>query len=100
MSTYDDLGPELPREARPADPPWHPVNVGHLVMGVAFLGLAAVWALLASDTVQLENARWLLPMPWLVAGALGLATTVLRGRRRGRSGRMAGWHQDSPSSQG
>lgn len=79
-----DAGPELPREQR-ADTPrrtgWHPVNVGHLVMGVAFLGLVVVWALIASDTVQVEEAGWILGLPWLVAGAIGLAASVLRGRR-------------------
>ncbi len=72
----------------------HPVNIGHLVMGTAFVGLVTVWALVSSDAVELENARWLLPLPWLVAGLVGLAATVLRnvGRRQGpRPGKMSGW---------
>ena len=88
MSTYD-TEPERPREdARSAHPPTgrHPVNTGHLVMGVAFVGLVIVWALLTSDAVQLDNARWILPLPWLAAGAAGLVATLLRGR--GPSGRM------------
>ncbi|WP_447647137.1 hypothetical protein [Nocardioides zeae] len=56
----------------------HPVNVGHLVMGIAFLGLACVWALLASGAADAGDTRWLLPIPWLVAGAAGLAATVWR----------------------
>lgn len=56
----------------------HPVNVGHLVMGIAFLGLACVWALLASGAAGAGDTRWLLPIPWLVAGAAGLAATVWR----------------------
>ncbi|HEY1135574.1 MAG TPA: hypothetical protein VGE77_13450 [Nocardioides sp.] len=56
----------------------HPVNVGHLVMGIAFLGLVGVWALLATETVDGPDTRWLLPLPWLLAGAAGLAATVLR----------------------
>lgn len=88
MSTVHE--PERPREEPiPATTSGrHPVNVGHLVMGVAFLGLVAVWALITSDTVQLENARWILPLPWLVGGAVGLVATLLRGRRP--SGRMQG----------
>ena len=92
MSIYDpsyDSGPERPREdARLSHPPTgrHPVNTGHLVMGVALVGLVIVWALLTSDTVQLENAGWLLPLPWLIGGAAGLVATMLRGR--GPSGRM------------
>lgn len=82
---------EIPLEERPQeDRGWHPVNVGHLVMGTAFVGLAVVWALISSDTVDLDDARWLLPFPWLVAGLVGLAATVLRNLRR-RPGRMSGW---------
>lgn len=86
MSTDDVFDPiERPREDRkpPARPSgWHAVNTGHLVMGTAFVGLVIVWALLISDTVQLDNARWILPLPWLVAGALGLLAAVLRGPRQ------------------
>ena len=69
---------------------WHPVNVGHLVMGTAFAGLFAVWALVSSDAVELGSARWLLPLPWLIAGVVGLAATVLRNVGR-RPGKMSGW---------
>ncbi len=89
MSAYDETT-ELPREDRAdrADRATgdrrtgrHPVNTGHLVMGVAFLGLVVVWALLVSDTVLLADARWLLPLPWLVGGAAGLLATLFRGRQ-------------------
>lgn len=66
----------------------HPVNVGQLVMGLAFLGLTAVWAVLAADALDGDALRWLLPLPWLVAGAAGLlATTWGAARRRSASGR-------------
>ena len=71
--------------AAPTDPAStsgrHPVDVGHLVMGVAFLGLAVVWLLVTVGTVDLSESRWLLPLPWLVAGAVGLLAPVARGRR-------------------
>ena len=80
-SAYDV---ELPREQRADTHPGragrHPVNVGHLVMGVAFLGLTVVWALVVSDTVAIEDNGWILGLPWLVAGAAGLLATVLRQR--------------------
>jgi hypothetical protein len=61
----------------------HPVNIGHLVMGVALLGLAVIWALLESDTASASDLRWLLPVPWVAAGAVGLVATAprLRGSR-------------------
>lgn len=58
---------------------FHPVNVGHLVMGVAFLGLTVVWILVVvADVVELEEKGWVMGLPWIVAGAVGLAATALR----------------------
>lgn len=62
---------------------FHPVNVGHLVMGVAFAGMVLVWALVQGDVVADEELRWLMPMPWIAAGAAGLAATVWPSRRAG-----------------
>jgi hypothetical protein len=61
----------------------HPVNVLHLVFGVAFVGLVVNWALIQSDTVDGSGLRWLLPIPWVAAGAAGLiaAAPRLRGTR-------------------
>ena len=60
----------------------HPVNIGHLVMGIAFLGLVGVWAIIQSDLVEGTDVRWLLPVPWVFAGIAGLlATTLTSGRR-------------------
>jgi hypothetical protein len=62
----------------------HPVNVGHLVMGIAFLGLALIWALIESGVASASDLRWLLPVPWVAAGVVGLAATAprLRGTPR------------------
>ena len=61
----------------------HPVNVLHLVLGVAFLGMVVNWALIQSGTVDTDGLRWLLPSPWVAAGAAGLiaAAPRLRGSR-------------------
>ena len=89
--TEQMTGPETPIEGRNQRATgWHSVNVGHLVMGTAFVGLVIVWALISSDTVELVDAHWLLPLPWLVAGVVGLAATVLRNVGR-RPGKMSGW---------
>jgi len=68
----------------------HPVNVGHLVMGIAFLGLVGVWALIQSDVVQGGDVRWLLPVPWVLAGLAGLLAIGLSGSKRW-STRQSGW---------
>lgn len=106
--SHVEPGPERPRAERATDPSdpqgarrsgRHPVNVGHLVMGVAFLGLVVVWGLVTSDTVQLHESGWVLGLPWLVAGALGLLASVLRGPRDlagtpppGTPGQDGGWN--------
>lgn len=69
----------------------HPVNVGHLVMGVALLGLLHVWALVEGDWIDGDALRWVLPVPWVLAGVAGLVVLVLRDRRAGSSQR--GWVQ-------
>ena len=68
----------------------HPVNIGQLVMALAFLGLLAVWALVQADAVDAHDVRWLLPVPWVVAGAVGLLATTLSSRQRWGS-RQTGW---------
>ena len=47
----------------------HPVNITQLVLGVAFAGMVLVWALVQGDVVDTSELRWLLPIPWLAAGA-------------------------------
>lgn len=82
MSTVEKTSPA----GRPGR---HPVNVGHLVMGLAFLGLLAIWAVVQSDVVEGEDVRWLLPAPWILAGVAGLTASVLSGRRHVQ--RQTGW---------
>jgi hypothetical protein len=77
-------------EVRERESGRHPVNVGHLVMGVALLGLVACWALIVGDVVEGDDVRWLLPTPWVLAGAAGLIALAVGGRR-GREARQVGW---------
>lgn len=72
---YDEQDPSA-RSGR------HPVNIGHLVMGLAFASFVVIWALLQADVVGDGDLRWLAPVPWLVGGAVGLAAVTLAGRRR------------------
>jgi len=76
----------------------HPVNVGHLVMGVAFLGIVGVWALIQSDTVDGGDVRWLLPVPWVLAGLAGLLAIGISGSKRWTT-RQTGWVDTADTTQ-
>lgn len=76
------------RPARPSGR--HPVSIGHLVMGIAFLGLAVVAGLVSGNVVDGDDVHFLMPLPWVLAGLGGLAALVLRDRGRYGS-RMQGW---------
>jgi hypothetical protein len=68
----------------------HQISIGHLVMGLAFLGIVGVWGLVQTDTVGGDDIRWLMPIPWVVAGLVGLAATAITGQRR-HAVRQTGW---------
>jgi hypothetical protein len=78
--------PEQPQQPEQPARSWaagiHPVNVLHLVFGVAFVGLVVNWALIESGTVGVHALRWLLPIPWVAAGVAGLLATAPRLRSR------------------
>lgn len=73
---------------------FHPVNIGHLVMGVALLGLVGVWALWQGDVVSGDDLHWLMPVPWVAAGLVGLVATAITGTRR-HATRQTGWVQST-----
>lgn len=58
------------------------INLSQLVMAVAFLAMVAIWGLLTTDTVSVKDLRWLLPIPFLSAGAVGLVASLTDVRRR------------------
>jgi fatty acid desaturase len=85
MSTLFDPTPEPGDPTPDAQVPAEPTavqrpSVLHLVVGLVFLGLAALWALSASGTVSSDDT-WLLPGLLIVAGAAGLVTALAGGRR-------------------
>lgn len=77
MSNY------TPQPTYPDSSGRHPVNILHLVMGVIFLGAVTIWGLIWAEIASTEDLRWLLPLPWVIAGAAGLLVITLSGRRRG-----------------
>jgi len=91
MSDTEQLNDE--RHDRPSGR--HPVNIGHLVMGLAFVGLVAVWALVQGGVVDHHDVRWLLPLPWVVAGIVGLVASTLTSRDRWGT-QQTGWIDDRP----
>jgi hypothetical protein len=72
---------------------FHPINIGHLVMGVAILAGLGCWGLVQSDTVTGDDIHWLLPVPWVLAGVVGLVATAITGSRR-YAVRQTGWVGD------
>ena len=40
-------------------------------MGLAFAGLVVIWALIEGDVIADSDIRWLLPIPWVLAGTAG-----------------------------
>ena len=82
MSDYDTYADHDWSEPEP-DHSWrHPLNIGHLVMGLAFLGLVMIWVFVITGVVADDDVRWLLPVPWVLAGGAGLVATALAARRR------------------
>jgi hypothetical protein len=77
---------------------WHPVNVGHLVMGIAFVAIVGVWALIQTDVVDGGDVRWLLPVPWVLAGLGGLLAIGLSSSRKWAT-RQTGWVEPTPTDE-
>ena len=98
MNGYDDNRvPDRGADGTATRSGRHPLSTGYLVTGLVFLGIAASWALRASDLIDDEGARWILPLVLIVAGVAGLAASVARsampGRRHVRDDRVPGYDE-------
>ena len=69
-------------EAESVGPPGRQLSVPHLVMGLIFLGIAASWGLHRVGVIESVEVQWVMPLILVVAGAAGLAASLLRGRAR------------------
>ena len=78
-----DLTPEPSAEPSAGPSVGHRPSVLHLVVGLVFLGLAALWGLSASGVVSSEDT-WLLPGLLVVAGVTGLVAALAGSRHRTR----------------
>lgn len=65
----------------------HPVSIGHLVMGLVFACFLAIWAVVQLTDISSHDLRFLLPVPWIAGGAVGMIALAVRDRRRLRAGR-------------
>lgn len=74
----------------------HPVSIGHLVMGVAFGAIVVAWALIQGNVVTGRDIRWLLPIPWVLAGGAGLVAAALTSGRHAT--RVTGWVPAGPGA--
>jgi hypothetical protein len=64
----------------------HPANVAALVAGLVCCGLALGWLLVVSGMLRLADLGWLLPTVLIGAGAVGVALSLQRNRRRPAAG--------------
>jgi hypothetical protein len=57
----------------------HSLNVSYLVVGLAFLGIAASWVLHETGVIGSADVEWLLPLTLVIAGGIGLIAFAARG---------------------
>jgi len=58
------------------------VSIPHLIFGVVFTGIAAVWAIGEATNADLPRSAIGFPAVLIVAGVVGLVATVVNARRR------------------
>ena len=68
----------------------HPVNVGHLVMGIAFLGLVGVWALIQPTWSTTTTSAGCCRSRGCWPASAGLLATTLSSRGKYET-RVTGW---------
>ena len=58
------------------------VKIPHLVFGLLFLGIAAVWALVVTDVITEDRLTVIAPAILVGAGVIGLAASLASTRNR------------------
>ena len=59
-----------------------PVSISHLVFGMIFLGVTALWVVGVATDAEAPDIAALVPAVLIAAGVLGLVATVVNSRRR------------------
>jgi hypothetical protein len=62
-----------------------PVSIPHLVLGLVFTGIAAVWAIGRATDADLSGTAIGFPVVIVVAGIVGLVASVVGSRSRARA---------------
>lgn len=62
-----------------------PVSIPHLVFGIVFSGLAAIWFLSESTGADLPRTAIGFPLVLIGAGVIGLTASFVNARRRSRA---------------
>lgn len=60
------------------------ISVPHLVFGLVFLGIAAVWSIGEASSADLPRIAVGFPAVLILAGVVGLVAAVVNNRRRSR----------------
>jgi ABC-type nickel/cobalt efflux system permease component RcnA len=68
--------------SQPLPPEDHRVKIPHLVFGLLFLGVAAVWALVAGEVITEDRLTVIIPALLIGAGVIGLAASLASTRNR------------------
>jgi hypothetical protein len=71
--------------SQPLPPEDHRVKIPHLVFGLLFLGIAAVWALVAGEVITEDRLTVIIPALLIGAGVIGLAASLASTRNRRRA---------------
>jgi len=66
-----------------------PISISHLVFGLIFLGVTAIWVVGAATDVQAPALALWGPVVLIGAGVVGLAAIVVNSRNRAVSERFA-----------
>lgn len=59
-----------------------PISIPHLVFGVVFTGIAAVWAIGQATDADLPRTAIAVPLVLIAAGIVGLVASLAGARRR------------------
>lgn len=85
MNTLPDV-PNVPEQPADQPEPARGVRIVHLVFGILFLGVAAIWALGVTDALQLDvSIGFALPLTLILAGVAGLIAMLVNGARGRRT---------------